>query len=171
MIMTPYLRKFALTAHVICSVGWLGAVASFLALAIAGLTSQDMQLARGVYLAMDLTARFVIVPLCLASLLTGMVSSLGTTWGLFRYYWVLIKFVITDLSTIILLVHMRPITRLADVAAVASLSSADRRMQIQMVVAGGAALLALLVTTTLSVYKPRGMTVYGWRKQQEQRTM
>ena len=28
----------------------------------------------------------------------------------------------------------------------------------------------LLVAVTLSVYKPRGMTRYGWRKQQEQRT-
>jgi len=34
--MTPRLRKFVLTAHVTLSVGWLGAVAGFLALAIAG---------------------------------------------------------------------------------------------------------------------------------------
>jgi hypothetical protein len=31
------------------------------------------------------------------------------------------------------------------------------------------ALLVLLVATTLAVYKPRGMTPYGWRKQHEQR--
>jgi hypothetical protein len=29
MTMTPGLRKFALTAHVTSSVGWLGAVAAF----------------------------------------------------------------------------------------------------------------------------------------------
>ena len=34
--MTPGLRKFALTTHVTSSVGWLGAVGAFLALAIAG---------------------------------------------------------------------------------------------------------------------------------------
>ncbi len=34
--MTPIVRKFALTAHITFSVGWLGAVAGFLALAIAG---------------------------------------------------------------------------------------------------------------------------------------
>jgi hypothetical protein len=33
----------------------------------------------------------------------------------------------------------------------------------------GAALLLLLVATTLSVYKSRGMTRYGWRKRDEQR--
>ncbi|MDP9202749.1 MAG: hypothetical protein M3P26_12560, partial [Gemmatimonadota bacterium] len=31
------------------------------------------------------------------------------------------------------------------------------------------ALLVLLVATTLAVYKPRGMTPYGRRKQHEQR--
>jgi hypothetical protein len=41
MAMTPRLRKFALTAHVTSSVGWLGAVAAFLALAVAGLTGQN----------------------------------------------------------------------------------------------------------------------------------
>lgn len=62
MAMTPYVRKFALTAHVTSSVGWLGAVAVFLALAIAGLTSKDAQMVRAAYLAMELTTRFVIVP-------------------------------------------------------------------------------------------------------------
>ena len=41
---------------------------------------------RGAYLAMDLIGWFVIVPLSLASLLTGLVQALGTTWGLFRHY-------------------------------------------------------------------------------------
>lgn len=68
MTMTPRLRKFALTAHVTSSVGWLGAVAGFLALAVAGLTSQDAQMVGAAYLTMELTTWFVIVPLSLASL-------------------------------------------------------------------------------------------------------
>ena len=172
MTMTPRLRKFALTAHVTSSVGWLGSVAGFLALAIAGLTSQDARMVRAAYLAMELTAWFVIVPLSLAAPLTGLVQSLGTTWGLFRHYWVLVKFLITIPSTIVLLLHMRPITYLADVAAETTLSNADLRgLRIQLVVDAGAALLVLLVATTLSVYKPRGMTQYGRRKQHEQRTV
>ena len=31
----------------------------------------------------------------------------------------------------------------------------------------GGGLLALLVTTVLAVYKPQGLTPYGWRKQSE----
>ena len=170
--MTPGLRKFVLTAHVTLAIGWLGAVAAFLVLAIAGLTSQDAQMVRAAYLAMELIARFVIVPLSFAPLLTGPVLSLGTAWGLFRHYWILVKLLINILSTIILLVHMQPISLLADAAAKTTLFSNDlHRMQVQMVVASAAGLLALLVATVLGVYKPRGMTLYGWRKQQEQRAL
>jgi len=169
MPMRPGLRQFALTAHVACSVGWLGADAGFLALAVAGLTSQNAQLVRAVYLAMEVTAWFVIVPLSFASLLTGLVQALGTKWGLFRHYWILVKLLLTIFATIALLVHMQPIGYLARVAAETTLSSADLRLQIQLVVAPGIGLLVLLAATALAVYKPRGMTRYGWRKQQEQR--
>src|SRR6266704_1743054 len=117
MNMTPGLRKFALTVHVSSSVGFLGAVAGFLALAVAGLTSQNAQIVRAAYLAMDLTGWFVIVPLCLASLLTGLVQSLGTTWGLFRHYWVLAKLSLTAIATVVLLLKMKLISYVAGVAA------------------------------------------------------
>ncbi|HYN23361.1 MAG TPA: hypothetical protein VE078_20565, partial [Thermoanaerobaculia bacterium] len=61
---------------------------------------------RAAYLAMELTAWFVIVPLILASLLTGLVQSLGTTWGLFRHYWVLAKLVLTVFVTIVLMLQL-----------------------------------------------------------------
>jgi hypothetical protein len=161
-------RKFALTAHVACSVGWLGAVASFLALGLAGLTSQDAQIMRAAYLAMDLTGWFIIVPLTVGSLLPGLVQALGTPWGLFRHYWIVMKLLITLLSTLLLLVHMQPTGRLAG-AAVETLSNAHfRQMRTQLVADAGLALLALLVATTLAVYKPRGMTRYGARQQHEQ---
>jgi len=171
MIMRPGVRKFVRTAHIIFTVGWLGAVAGFLVLAIAGLTSQDTQMVRSVYPAMELIARFVIVPLSFAPLLlTGPLLSLGTPWGLFRHYWIIVKLVITVLSIIVMQLHMQPISHLAHVAANGTLSGADYSLQIQMVVASGAALLALLAATGLSVYKPRGMTLYGWRKQYEEHT-
>ena len=86
MTMTPGIRRFMLTAHVVSSVGWLGAVAVFLALSVAGLASDDAQMARASYQVMEMITWFVIVPLCLASVLTGFASSLGTTLGLFRHY-------------------------------------------------------------------------------------
>jgi hypothetical protein len=122
------------------------------------------------YLGMDLVTRFVIVPLSIAPLITGPLLSLGTPWGLFRHYWILAKLVITILSTLILLIHVQPISYLSHAAAEGTLSSADHSLRIQMVAAASAALVALLVATALAVYKPRGMTRYGWRKQYEERT-
>ncbi len=172
MTLTPSLRKLALTVHVTSSVGWLGALATFLALAITGLTSQDAQTVRSADLAMDLTAWFVIVPLCFASLLSGLLSSLGTPWGLFRHYWVLVKLLITIPASIVLLVHMQPISLLARAASKTTLTLSGADLQGQrtlLVTAAGAALLVLLVLITLSMYKPRGMTRYGWRRHREQR--
>lgn len=162
MILTPRPQKVALLAHVTTSVGWIGAVASFFVLAFAGLTSTDPQIVRGAYLGMDLTTRFVIVPLALASLLTGLVSSLGTTWGLFRYYWVLVKVVMTVPATIVLLIHLQPIGHLAQVALeTTSFSSDVDRLRVQLLAAAAAAIVVLLVITALSVYKPRGRTRFS----------
>ena len=162
MTMSPGLRKVALTAHVTSSVGWLGAVAGFLALAIAGLTSHDPQRVRSAYLAMELTAWFVIVPLAFASLLTGFVQSLGTSWGVLRYYWIFAKLVLTVIATVVLLLKMAPISYLAGAAAETALSSGDLRgVRIELVAHAAGGLFVLLIATTLSVFKPWGITPYG----------
>lgn len=162
MTMTPRLRNFALTAHVAFSVGWLGAVVAYLALAIAGLTSQDAQRVRAAYLAMELIGWFVIVPCSLAALLTGLVQSLGTEWGLFRHDWILVKILLTLGATIVLLLHMGAVSRMSGVAAETTLSHADLgALRIQLVVHAGGGLLVLLAATTLSVYKPWGRTRTG----------
>ena len=172
MMMAPALRKFGLTAHVTSSVGWFGAVAGFLALAVSGLTSQDAQVVRAVYLAMNLIGWSVIVPLSLASLLTGLVQSLGTPWGLFRHYWVVIKLLITVFATKLLLVHMQPVGHLARAVATTTLASGELAgLRIQLVADAAAALVALLIAATLSVYKPRGLTQYGRRTQRDERTV
>ena len=173
MIMTPGLRKFMLTTHVIASVGWLGAVAVFLAHGVLGVTSQDEQTVRAVYLVMAPVAWFILVPLAFASLLTGVVQSLGTRWGLFRHYWVLFKLLINVFATIVLLMYTQTLRYLAEIAAQTSLSNEDLGIlrTPSVVLHASLALLVLLVATTLAVYKPRGVTPYGRRKEkEEQRT-
>lgn len=170
MTMTTGVRKVALIAHVIASIGWFGAVAAFLVLSIVGMTSQDAELVPAAYLAMALITWFVIVPSAFASLLSGVVSALGTNWGLFRYYWVLLKLLITIFSTIVLLQHTQPIDLLAGVAAKKMLFGANlHNQQFMMVIASSATLVVLIVLTVLSEYKPRGLTRYGWRKQNSSR--
>ena len=167
--MGPRLRRFALTAHVVASVGWLGAIVAFLALGIAGLTSADAQLVRAVYLAAEPLTWFVIIPLAVASLLTGLVQALGTTWGLFRHYWVVAKLVINAFATLVLLMYTGTVGVVADLAAASGTDLAELRAP-TFVLHSGAALALLVAATVLAVYKPRGMTRYGWRKQQELRS-
>lgn len=168
----PRLRKVTLTAHVTASLGWLGAVAAFLALAVAGVSSSAPQTVRGAYVAMELVGWFVIVPLSLASLLTGILQSLGTVWGLLRHYWVIAKLLITVLATLLLLVHMQPVGHLADAAARAALAGGELEgMRVQLIADATAALLVLLTAAVLSVFKPRGVTRYGRRRQREQNSL
>jgi hypothetical protein len=167
LIVRPRLRKFTLTAHVAFSVGWLGAVIAYLALALTALNSPDLQTVRAAFLAMEIVGWFVLVPCSLAALATGLVQSLGTEWGLFRHYWVLTKFVLTVVGTAILLAHMRKVSG----AAAAALSGGDfgalRHPTYVVHPAGG--LLVLLTATALSVYKPWGRIAYGRRRQAERR--
>jgi hypothetical protein len=141
--MSPGLRRFVLVIHVIASVGWLGAVIGFLVLAIAGLASP------AVYGAMALLAHRAIVPLCLASLVTGVVQALGSPWGLVKHYWVVFKLAITVISTVILFAHLQLIDRLA-------VNADERGLQIQLIVAPAVAIVALASATVLAIYKPRG---------------
>jgi hypothetical protein len=166
--MTPNLRKLALTTHLIVSLGWIGAVVAYLALGVSAMTSQDAQTVRAAWIAMEVTGWFVIVPLAVAALLTGLVMALGTPWGLFRHYWVLLTLVLTILATVVLLLHMPTVTSLAEVAR--SADDAHLGGLGGDLLHPGLGLVVLLVITALNVYKPRGLTRYGWRKQQEQRT-
>ncbi|GAT70984.1 membrane protein [Planomonospora sphaerica] len=162
MIMTPPVRKFALTVHVTSSIGWLGAVTTFLVLTILGLAGKDEPMARAAYVAMGPITWYAIVPLALASLLTGLISSLGTVWGLFRHYWVLLKFLLITFATVVLLMQLGPISHVAGAAAETTLSATVlRETRISLVVHAGGGLLVLLTATVLAVYKPKGRTRYG----------
>lgn len=162
MLMTPRLRKVAFLAHVLFSLGWMGAVVAYLALAMSGLRTQDPAMARSAYLSMERIGWCVIVPFSLAALLSGLVQSLGTEWGVFRHYWIAAKFLMTSVSSGILLVHMRAVGQMAGFARRAVLSTedfGDLRLSLTVHAAGG--LLVLLALMALSVYKPWGLTPYG----------
>jgi hypothetical protein len=172
MNMTPRLRKLVLTAHVTSSVGSLGAVAVFLALALVGLASQDAQMVRAAYIANGLIAWYIILPLIVTSLLIGLVQSLSTPWGLFRHYWVLAKLMLTIVTLYILLTQMDGISYIAGVAAETTLSGSDLlglRRSMRTHATGG--LVVLLMLVAFSIYKPQGMTRYGWRKELERRAL
>jgi hypothetical protein len=172
--MTPGLRKFALSAHLAFSVGWIGAVIVYLAFGVAAATVRDDQTMRAAWIAMDLAGWYVIVPLALASLLTGVVMALGTRWGLVRHHWVLFSLTLTSFATVVLLLHMPGVSELADLARQAG-STVDPHLSDRLsegdLLHPGLGLVVLLTIQVLNVYKPPGMTRYGRRRQQEQRAL
>ena len=154
MTLSPALRKLALTVHLTSSVGWIGAVLAYLALGVAAETSSDTQTVRAAWTAMELTGWWVIVPLAVAALLTGLVMSLGTKWGLFRHYWVLISLVVTLLCTVVLVLHMPTVSAMASLARNAD--GADLRALGGDLAHPGIGLVLLLLVTGLNIYKPAG---------------
>jgi hypothetical protein len=171
MIMSPALRRLVLTAHITASVGWLGAAAAYLVLAVDVMASQDARTVRATVPAMESIVWYVVVPFAFASLLTGLVQALGTAWGLFRHYWVITKLLINVGAVTVLLEYTGSLAQLTDVATKTTLTNADLRplTSPDHAIHAGGGLVLLLVATVLAVYKPPGMTRYGRRKQREQR--
>lgn len=167
--MSPRLRKFALSAHLTFSVGWIGAVIVYLTLGTAAVRTEDTQTVRAAWTAMEIAGWYAIVPLALASLLTGIVMALGSKWGLFRHWWVLISFVLTVFACIILLLHMPDVSVMADAAQTAE--GAELEALGGDLLHPGLGLVVLVVVQVLNLYKPQGMTRYGWRKQQQVRSI
>lgn len=166
MVLSYGLRKFLLTLHLLSSLGWAGAVAVFIVLDVMTLTGNDPRLEQLLWLALAATIWSLLVPLAFASLVTGVLLALGTTWGLFRHYWVLFKLALTLIATIVLVLYSRTID--AVVAMVADPGSSEMGLPTALLHTGGG-LVVLLLATVLAIYKPRGMTRYGQRKRLEQR--
>jgi hypothetical protein len=164
--MTPRARKLALVVHIGTSVGWLGAVLTSLALAVVGVATHDSALARGIYLTLEVMGWYALIPLSVASLLTGLVQSLGTTWGLLRHYWVLVKLVMNLFATGILLLYMQTLSYLAQVARAAPADRAAGLGNPSPVLHAAGAVVLLIAALALSVFKPRGLTGYGRRHAQ-----
>lgn len=167
MGMSPGVRRFALAAHLSFSVGWIGAVLAYLGLGVAAETSSDALTVRAAWIGMELIGWYVIVPLAVTSLVTGLIMALGTRWGLLRHYWVLFSFALTVVATAVLLLHMPTVSSTADVAR-----DADTASLVALggdLVHPGIGLVVLLVVLVLNLYKPRGLTGYGRRRVDERR--
>ena len=136
----------------------------YLALGIAAVSTDTGSTISGAWQAMETMGWFVIVPLAVTSLVTGILMALGTKWGLFRYYWVVISLALTAFSVVVLVLHMPTVTATAEVARDADLATLKS-------LGGdlfhpGIGLVVLLGVQVLNIYKPQGLTKYGWRKQQ-----
>lgn len=161
-------RKLLLAVHILASVGWMGAVAAFIALDIATVRSTDEQVLRAAYIGMDLVTKAAIVPMALIALVTGIWVSLASKWGLFRHYWVIVTLFLSVAATAVLLLQLPLIAYRAEVASDPLSADAEMRGLGNLLLHSIGGTAVLLVITALNVYKPRGLTPYGWRKQQDE---
>ncbi|CCH33965.1 hypothetical protein ABZ816_09085 [Actinosynnema sp. NPDC047251] len=147
MRLAPVRRKTLLLLHVVSSVGWLGVTAGNLVLALVAFDRPVL------YQAMELLGDYVVLPMGLLSLVTGVLVAVGTKWGLIRYRWVLVKLITTVVALVATVFALR--SGLHAAAAGESGAGAD------VLVASCVSLTIYTVNTVLSVFKPWGRTRWG----------
>jgi hypothetical protein len=96
------------------------------------------------------------------TLLTGLVMALGTRWGLFRFYWVVVTLTLTTFAVVVLLLHLPAISAGATAARIADAAGLDALGGDLFHASLG--LAVLLANLVLNIYKPPGLTRYGWRR-------
>ena len=164
---SPPVRKMVLIFHIVTSVGWMGAVAAFIVLDVATVTNDAEPVLRACYIGMELIAKWAIVPLAFAAFGSGLVISLGTKWGLFRHWWVVVTLVLTVAATIVLLVQLPIIEHRAAIASDPTTTVETLRDQGNLLLHSIGGFVVLLLIAILNIVKPRGLTTYGWRKQRD----
>ncbi|HWA21929.1 MAG TPA: hypothetical protein VG735_05995 [Caulobacterales bacterium] len=162
--MSAPVRRLLLAIHIMLSVAWLGSVAAFLALSLAGLWGRDAAVARAAYLGMNIIGSNVIIPLALMTLVSGLLQALTTPWGVLKHYWVLSKLVLALMASVLLVLHQFTAVQAAARFAGASESFPHLgRLGIQLAMDGALAIGVLIAAVLIAVYKPRGVTPLGRR--------
>lgn len=145
-------RRPLLTIHVAASVSLLGAALVILALGVTGIGGAD---ARTVYPATSVVESWLVVPLAIIALATGLLQALLTEWGLTRYWWPSVKLAITAMLTALALFVLAPGLASAAHAAMASpAGSISDAQRLRIPVFPGIATVLLMVNVVLGLYKP-----------------
>ncbi|MFG3691697.1 hypothetical protein [Micromonospora sp. NPDC047740] len=152
MYLPPRSRRLLLAAHITVTVGALGADAALLALAVSGLRDTDP---RTVYPAAYLLGRWLVAPLAVGSVLTGLALAAAGPWRPLRHGWVTVKLTLAAVLAAAALALLVP--RLGHAAAAAvgsSTAGVPRGDRVVAVAAPAAALLVLGTNVVLRVFKP-----------------
>jgi len=160
MKLRPGARKTWLALHLAVSVGWIGGAGVYLALVLRAMAEPGPALVRSTWAALNLIGWWVLVPMALVSVSSGVVLALGTRWGLLRHYWVVISLVLTVLAAAVLLAHMGTVSAQAAAAEAGLAEPAGLPSEL---LHAGLGLVVLLFVHSLNIFKPRGLTPIGWR--------
>ncbi|WP_367124813.1 DUF2269 domain-containing protein [Streptomyces phytohabitans] len=153
-------RRAVLIVHVIVSVGWLGLTLCLLTLAVAGAAGGSAATDEMAYRAMRTFGDWLLPPVALLTLVSGVVLSLGTHWGLARHRWVWVKFLMTlGLAAASLIVLRTDLDH-----AAAQVGAGEQVDGAQLLFGPSVSLASYVFITAISVLKPWGLTRYGQRR-------
>ncbi|MEZ4616013.1 MAG: hypothetical protein R2867_10995 [Caldilineaceae bacterium] len=159
----PTWRKLTLVLHVVSGIGWMGVDMALLVLLLTALTTDDPALIASGFNAIRMIVPVAVPPLSLAILATGLLLGLGTPWGLLRYWWVLVKLILSLIMTVLVFVALVPGVNEINVL-VAGGSSADALratlgdLPTGLLFPPVVSFLMLGTATVLSLFKPWGRT-------------
>jgi hypothetical protein len=157
----PRAYKLWSTVHLVVAAGWLGVTAAKLLLGLAAVLTGAPPRAQSLYLAMD-AIDIAFPPLAIGTLVSGVVLSLGTKWGLLRHYWVATKLVLA-VAVIVTAVqledrYVRSAVPSLEWRADGTFVDAEPWSAGLLLALPAVHLLMLVAATALSVYKPWGRT-------------
>ncbi|MEU9378792.1 hypothetical protein AB0D94_34250 [Streptomyces sp. NPDC048255] len=141
------------------AVGWVGIEIAQLLLGLVGLTTGDAGVVRATRVAMEIIGIELIAGIAWMTLLTGLLLSAATKWGLLKHYWIVTKLVIT--VALMLNGHFFLQHWLREQAEV---GKAPESLSLQLVIVMSIGLGLLVTATALSIYKPWGKTRRGRRR-------
>ena len=164
--LTPTLRKTLLVLHIVLSIGWMGVDIALLALLITARTTDDANLVVSGFNAIRMIVPVAIPPLSLGILGTGLLLGLGTPWGLLRYWWVLIKLILSLVMTVLVFVSLVPGANSMAILAASNASADVVRASLgdlptQLMFPPVVSFLMLGAATILSVFKPWSRTPWS----------
>jgi hypothetical protein len=158
-------RQAVLTVHLISSLGWIGADLGLLVLAITASANGTPRVGQGACVALAFLATWITAPVSVIALISGVLLSMATKWGVFRYTWVVVSLVLNALMVLLVVFALGPLYRGAEhlvLAAPATSPVADilggRRFE--LMAPPCVAFVVLTGVTIINVYKPWGR--FGW---------
>lgn len=157
--LSPPARKVWLTLHVGISVGWLGLSLGMATLALTGLLAETHAVRHGAYELFHIFDLTIVIPSVVLSIITGLVVSLGTPWGLLKHWWVLTKFAISLSIPTTAAFESRWVTEL--VARTKDPAAEPGALGGWLAAVAICFVVLLWVATTLSIIKPWGRTRWG----------
>ncbi|NGQ95885.1 hypothetical protein G3578_12035 [Brevibacillus sp. SYP-B805] len=94
-------RRWLLALHLLFAAIMFGVAIVFLILSITAANTNDEGVLKACYTSMHLLAKTSVRASTIGTLVTGILLSVLTQWGLFKYYWIIVKEGLTILSIIL----------------------------------------------------------------------